>query len=127
MVGCEMRVAYRSGHLSWRGWQLTDEALRAVIAGTKERCTLDKADIRPVFAQKGVNMRIGLDAAWLALKRIVDKVVLVTSDHDFIPAMKFVRREGLLVTIVSVGAAKPAGELRRHADFCLQVPEDVFP
>ena len=100
--------------------------MRAVIAGDKDRHTLEKTDIRPVFTQKGVDMRIGLDAAWLALKRIVDKVVLVTSDHDFIPAMKFVRREGLLVTIASIGPDTPAGELRRHADFFLHVPTSVF-
>jgi len=32
-------------------------------------------------------MKIGLDAAWLASKRIVDRIILVTADSDFIPAM----------------------------------------
>ncbi len=42
-------------------------------------------------------MRIGLDIAWLSLKRIVDAVVLVTGDSDFVPAMKFARKEGIRV------------------------------
>ncbi len=122
----EERVAYRSGYLAWHGWQPRQEALAELIAGTKDRASLSKADFRPVFGQKGVDMRIGLDAAWLALKRIVDKVVLVTADHDFIPAMKLVRREGLAVTIATVGSSRPSSELRRHADFFQNISTDVL-
>jgi uncharacterized LabA/DUF88 family protein len=55
------------------------------------------------LSQKGVDMRIGLDIAALALKRIVQVVVLVTADTDFIPAMKFACREGLQLFLVTLG------------------------
>jgi uncharacterized LabA/DUF88 family protein len=45
--------------------------------------------------QKGVDMRIGLDIAALALKRQVSTIVLIAGDSDFVPAAKLARREGL--------------------------------
>jgi uncharacterized LabA/DUF88 family protein len=44
-------------------------------------------------------MKIGLDMAWLSSKRIVDKIIIVSNDTDFVPAMKFARREGVLVYV----------------------------
>ena len=43
---------------------------------------------KPVFEQKGVDMRVGLDIAAFANRRSVDRIVLVTGDTDMIPAMK---------------------------------------
>ena len=40
-------------------------------------------------------MKIGLDIASLAFKRLVTKVVLVAGDADFVPAAKHARREGI--------------------------------
>jgi uncharacterized LabA/DUF88 family protein len=37
-------------------------------------------------AQKGVDIKFGLDIASLAYKRLVERVVLITGDSDFIPA-----------------------------------------
>lgn len=45
--------------------------------------------------QKGVDMRIGIDIASLALKRQADTIVLVSGDSDFVPAAKLARREGV--------------------------------
>jgi len=47
---------------------------------------------------------------------IVERIILVTADSDFIPAMKLARREGVQVALASLAnAAKP--ELLHHADF----------
>ncbi|MDT5157346.1 MAG: hypothetical protein QOH51_1703 [Acidobacteriota bacterium] len=48
-------------------------------------------------------MKIGLDVAWLASKSIVEKIILVMADSDLIPAMKFARREGVQVVLVTMG------------------------
>ncbi|MEP7224437.1 MAG: NYN domain-containing protein [Actinomycetota bacterium] len=70
------------------------------------------------MGQKGVDLRIGLDVALLSLRRIVDTIVLATGDSDFIPALKFARREGLRVYLDTMGApVRP--ELVEHADFVL--------
>ena len=70
----------------------------------------------PDLVQKGVDIRIGLDIAWISLKRTYDVLVLVTGDSDFIPAMKFARREGLKVYVEPMGHGIRR-ELRAHADF----------
>ncbi|GAB4355037.1 MAG: NYN domain-containing protein [Gammaproteobacteria bacterium] len=57
--------------------------------------SLDGRSIRLGLRQKGVDMRIGIDIASLALKRQVDTVILVAGDSDFVPAAKLARREGM--------------------------------
>jgi len=52
-------------------------------------------DVSLNLKQKGVDMRIGLDIASIALKRQADTIVLIAGDSDFVPAAKFARREGM--------------------------------
>ena len=73
-------------------------------------------DFEPAFKQKRVDMKIGLDVAWLSSKRIVERIVLVTADTDFVPAMKFARREGVQVVLVPMGSRTLNKALRAHAD-----------
>jgi uncharacterized LabA/DUF88 family protein len=40
-------------------------------------------------------MKLGVDVATLALKRLVNRIVLIAGDADFVPAAKFARREGI--------------------------------
>jgi len=61
-------------------------------------------------------MKIGLDVAWLSSKQIVERIILVTADSDFVPAMKFARREGVQVVLVTMGHALVKRELKVHAD-----------
>jgi uncharacterized LabA/DUF88 family protein len=70
------------------------------------------------MAQKGVDIRIGLDIAWISLKRVADVLVLVTGDSDFVPVMKFARKEGLKVYLEKMGHGVRR-ELKAHADLVL--------
>lgn len=70
------------------------------------------------MAQKGVDIRIGLDIAWIAIKGLADVLVLVTGDSDFVPAMKFARKEGLRVYLDAMGHGIRR-ELKAHADLVL--------
>lgn len=45
--------------------------------------------------QKGVDMKIGLDIATLAYKKLVDQIVLISGDSDFVAASKLARIEGI--------------------------------
>lgn len=56
---------------------------------------LDAASVSLGLRQKGVDMRIGIDIAALALKKQADTLVLVAGDSDFVPAAKLARREGI--------------------------------
>ena len=111
--------AVRLGETRFRGWVFDS---KGIPPGTNEH-TITAADFRPSIQQKGVDMRIGLDIASLALKAQVEVVVLVNGDSDFVPPMKFARREGLQFALVALGhAVNP--DLLEHADFSLDLPED---
>lgn len=103
-------MAMRLGVAKKRGWTLTEGFIKQTIDG---QSTLSHGPPKPPtandvflnFEQKGVDMRIGIDVATLALKSIVDRIVLISGDTDMIPAMKLARREGVQVVLVEI--AKP--------------------
>ena len=49
---------------------------------------LTDGDFYYEIQQKGVDIRLGLDVASLAYKRLVTRIILVTGDSDFVPAAK---------------------------------------
>ncbi len=66
--------------------------------------------------QKGVDIKIGLDIATLALKKLVQKIVLISGDSDFVPAAKLARVEGIIFTLDPMG--NPIREdLEEHIDY----------
>lgn len=111
----EPDFAVRRGQLVLTGWKLGKAALTSLA---KLPRTITANDLVPDISQKGVDIKIGLDIATLALKRIVSILVLVTGDSDFVPAMKLARKEGLRVYLDCMGHGVRA-ELKAHADFVL--------
>ena len=65
--------------------------------------------------QKGVDMKIGLDIASLAYKKLVDQIVLISGDSDFVPAAKLARIEGIDFIVDSLGM-KINDNLIEHID-----------
>jgi uncharacterized LabA/DUF88 family protein len=106
-------VAFRSGEMSFDGWLIKKQAARDIIRTGR---ALRPDDFAPDLNQKGIDVKIGLDVAWLASKNIVERIILVAADSDFIPAMKFARREGVQVVLVTLGHAQTKRELKEHAD-----------
>ncbi len=102
------RVKRRRWLAVWPRWLPTDKNPREIVAN----------DLIPDIKQKGVDIRIGMDIASLAVKRIVDTLVLVTGDSDFVPAMKFARKEGLRVYLETLGHGVRR-QLKVHADYVL--------
>lgn len=88
-------VALRRGKLAPRGWVFTEDAFKAIVRGTKTRDQLTADDVDFDLRQKQVDMKLGLDVASLAYKRLVDRIVLIAGDADFVPAAKLARREGI--------------------------------
>lgn len=78
-----------------RFWTLRTRPQRDFLAGRKTVQDLTDEDFVPSLRQKGVDMRIGLDIASIALKRQAEIIVLVSGDADFVPAAKMARREGI--------------------------------
>lgn len=93
-------VAMRFGELSFRGWRVKERYLKK----PKTISAITPAQLEPNVQQKGVDMRIGLDIAALTLKHQADIIVLVTGDSDLVPAMKFARREGAQLILVTLGS-----------------------
>lgn len=104
------RFAVRLGELSFDGW--------SEVKKTDSATGVETTNYVPKLRQKGVDMKVGLDMAYMALKHTVDKVVLVAGDSDFVAPMKFVRREGLQVYLYSMGH-KVKAKLIEHSDFVL--------
>lgn len=90
------KIAFRSGELKFGGWVLDNKKINDIIA--KKRNPVDD-DFRPLFKQKRVDIKIGLDIAWLSVRRIVDRIILIAGDSDFVPAMKFARIEGIQIVV----------------------------
>jgi len=59
-------IAFRAGRLSCSGWGLKRTAEDCLIKGTKKTTELNADDVEPDFRQKRVDMKIGLDVAWLS-------------------------------------------------------------
>jgi uncharacterized LabA/DUF88 family protein len=106
-------VAFREGELSFDGWVIKRQAVQDIARTGRAPAS---KDFTPDLKQKRVDMKIGLDVAWLASKGIVERIVLVTADSDFVPAMKFARREGVQVVLVNMGHRLTKHDLLVHAD-----------
>lgn len=111
----EPDFAVRRGTIIHAGWKLGTAALRNLAKSPR---AVAGQDFVPNMAQKGVDIRIGVDIALLSIKRIVDILVLVTGDSDFVPAMKFARREGVKVYLETL-RHPVRRELKAHADLVL--------
>ncbi|CAA7621526.1 conserved hypothetical protein [Magnetospirillum sp. LM-5] len=111
-------VALRMGEtvVSPHKWKIKPTVAKSLIESPRQ---LADADFALDISQKGVDMRIGLDLARLALRDMVRAVIVVTGDSDFVPAFKFVRREGVKVILDPMGH-HIRRELRAHADLVLE-------
>lgn len=111
----EPDFAVRRGTLLQSGWKLGSSALKSLAQAQR---AITAKDLVPDIKQKGVDIRIGLDIATIALKRVVSILVLVSGDSDIVPAMKAARIEGLKVYLETLGHGVRR-ELKAHADFVL--------
>jgi uncharacterized LabA/DUF88 family protein len=90
------KIALRLGHLSDFGeWLIRPRLTKDIINGKIDPTKLNENDVSYEMKQKGVDMKIGVDIATLALKKLVGKIILVAGDADFVPASKLARREGI--------------------------------
>ncbi len=112
------KVACRMGTLKFRGWEPTMAGHQKLKRSQK----LEPTDLMPSFDQKQVDVKIGLDVAWLSGNHIVDKIILATADTDFTPAMKFARQSGVTIVLAKLKGATVHEELLQHSDEHRVVP-----
>jgi len=95
----QRKVALRLGYLRGHNWVIKPDATKNLLNGKLTVAALKNNDVEFDINQKGVDMKIGLDIASLAYKKMVRKIILVSGDGDFVPAAKLARREGIDVVL----------------------------
>lgn len=110
------KVALRLGHLlDTSSWRLKGASLSQLLKAEKKFDEISDEDFDLDTLQKGVDMRLGLDVAALSYKRLVDQIVLIVGDSDFVPAAKLARREGIDIILDPLGQ-KVHAHLHEHTD-----------
>jgi uncharacterized LabA/DUF88 family protein len=100
--------AVRTGMLKFRGWK--PRAMPVSATGLSDN------DFRPDFEQKGLDLRIGLDIAKIIETRAADRLLLISSDTDLIPALDLARNSGLQVMGGDFPSGPLHGEILSHFD-----------
>lgn len=91
------KFALRMGELldTHGGYTLKKDSLKKLLVGKKTLNDLTDDDLDLNIRQKGVDMKLGLDIASLAYGGIVNQVIMIAGDSDFVPAAKMARRQGI--------------------------------
>lgn len=119
---CSVRLGYfDTNFIQWKFKNYT--TLKRLLGGKIKLEDLKDEDFTLDVKQKGVDMKIGLDMATLANKRQVEKIILITADSDFIPAIKLARKEGIIVQLDPMQNGYVKQELLEHLDML----SSVFP
>ncbi len=111
-------MALRLGRSAWvnKNWLISPDKTKDLLKRKIGVEHLTDADVKPHVAQKKVDMKIGLDIATIALKRLADVMIIITGDSDIVPALKFARTEGMQVGLDPLW--KPVSpDLSEHVDF----------
>jgi uncharacterized LabA/DUF88 family protein len=110
--------ALRLGNTIWKnnGWILNAEKLKDLLSKKITVDDLTDNDVRPLIEQKAVDMKIGLDIASIATKKLAEKLIIISGDADIVPALKLARQEGMIVGLDPLrNPISP--ELSEHVDF----------
>lgn len=96
-LASKRKVAVRRGEPleSSGSYLLRADAVKKLCRGAVSVTDLKESDFYLDIKQKGVDMRMGLDIASLAYKKLVTQIILISGDSDFVPAAKHARREGI--------------------------------
>lgn len=118
------KVAVRIGELKDNNnWHIYPRKVKELLNGKIDIKDLTEKDVYLEIRQKGIDMKIGIDIASLALKRFVDTIVLFSGDSDFVPAAKLARREGIDF-ILDPMSANVEPQLFEHIDGMKSVTPD---
>lgn len=111
------KVALRRGEEleTQHGYQLKADPLKKLLSGRLSINDLQKSDFSLDITQKGVDMRIGLDIASLAQAKLVNQIIMISGDSDFVPAAKLARRSGIDFILDSMYASI-SSSLHEHID-----------
>jgi len=102
-----------------RGQRFTVRQGRLEYRGTDDRGS-------PVFTQKRVDLKLGLDVASLVATGRVAMVVLIAGDSDFIPVVEFAKQQGVIVRLIHGPSATYHTDLWTAVDERKEITEEVL-
>ena len=108
-------ISVREGVLAFRGWKLKRNTLTGLQKGSLSHSQVDDSWFEANIQQKGVDTKLGLDMAWITFNSVVDRVIVVSGDSDFVPAIKAARRNGIQVVLCSLNHGI-SSDLRTNVD-----------
>ncbi len=119
---CAVRLgSFDSNMIQWKFKNY--KTLKKILNNTMPVSDLSDEHFTLDIKQKGVDMKIGLDMATIANKKQVEKIILITADSDFIPAIKLARKEGIIVQLDPMQNSHIKQELLEHLDLL----SSIFP
>lgn len=81
---------------------------------------------RPLFAQKRIDLQLGIDIGVLVGRNRVGCIVLVSGDSDMIPAVEVARTEGLIVRLIHGPVHTYRRDLWTKADERIEMTEAIL-
>lgn len=81
-------------------------------------------DGNPIFAQKRVDILLGVDLVLLAAKHQITDAALLVGDSDFLPAVEAAKPEGVVVHLYHGGS--PHKELVSHCDERTRITQEFI-
>jgi len=60
---------------------------------------IDKNTNKPIFQQKRVDIKMGVDLVSLSAKNAINTAAIIAGDADFIPAIKFAKNDGVFICL----------------------------
>lgn len=78
-----------------KGYTLKNASLKKLLSGALPVADLSESDFNLDITQKGVDMRLGIDIVSLSERGLVNQIILIAGDSDFVPAAKYARRAGI--------------------------------
>ena len=97
----------------------------SVKLGSTQRVLND--DGSTTFQQKGVDVLLATDMIYLASSRIVDNIIMIAPDSDYVPAVRMVKDLGVTVFLVHGGNLASSSEMRKAVDERIELdPEFIY-
>lgn len=90
------KFALRLGSIKHeKQWKLRDTTLNKLLREEISFEQLSNDDFYYEMRQKGVDIKLGIDISTLAQQKLVNKIILIAGDSDFVPAAKLARIHGI--------------------------------
>ena len=93
-----------------------------VKLGRTQRVLADDGSV--TYQQKGVDVMLAADMVHLASRGVVDHLILLAPDADYVPAVRLVKDLGVVVHLVHGANVAACAEMRRECDERIELDAD---